>query len=110
MPNDDPLPLPSAASHSLTESAPLVMSPQLRSWLKRAVESGASDLHLIAGHPPVLRLNGELTELPEPPLTGDEAREHLRSLCRPEVFARIEAQKNIDFSIEVDLDGRHSRF
>jgi twitching motility protein PilT len=110
MPTNDPPPLPSALSQPLSEYAPLAMSPQLRAWLKQAVESGASDLHLIAGHPPVLRLNGELTELPEPPLTGDEAREHLRSLCRPEVFARIETQKNVDFSIEVDLDGRRSRF
>ena len=41
---------------------------KLGAWLARAVEAGASDLHLIPGHPPVLRLHGDLTELAEPPL------------------------------------------
>src|SRR5205807_5375226 len=31
---------------------------KLRDWLSHAVRSGASDLHLIAGYPPVLRLHG----------------------------------------------------
>ena len=29
-------------------------------------------MHLIVGHPPVLRIHGDLIELKEPPLTGDE--------------------------------------
>ena len=41
---------------------------KLRQWLNRAVETGASDLHLVVGYRPVLRLHGDLTELPGPPL------------------------------------------
>ena len=29
-------------------------------WLKQAVALGASDLHLVAGHPPTLRRHGGL--------------------------------------------------
>ena len=43
---------------------------KLRQWLGHAVAVGASDLHLIAGYPPVLRLHGDLIELPGPPLDG----------------------------------------
>ena len=90
------------------EGSPL---PQkFRAWLTGAVDAGASDLHLIAGYPPVRRMHGDLIELPEPPLAGDEVRELLTSLCPPETIARLEAQKNVDFSFGVVLGGRVCRF
>ena len=39
---------------------------RLRDWLAQAVRSDASDLHLIGGFPPVMRVHGDLTELLEP--------------------------------------------
>jgi twitching motility protein PilT len=90
------------------EASPV--APKLRAWLGRAVEAGASDLHLLADYPPVLRLHGDLIELPEPPLPGDEAHAFLCSLCPPDVFVRLQAQKNVDFSFELVLSGRVSRF
>jgi Tfp pilus assembly pilus retraction ATPase PilT len=30
---------------------------KIRSWLQEAVTRGASDLHLVADHPPMLRLH-----------------------------------------------------
>jgi twitching motility protein PilT len=83
---------------------------RLRSWLARAVASEASDLHLIAGHPPVLRLHGDLTELAEPRLQTGEVHELLCALCPPDSFARLQAQKNVDFSFDADLSGRTRRF
>src|SRR5438105_9526652 len=83
---------------------------KLRAWLSRAVEAGASDLHLIPGYPPVLRLHGDLIELPAPPLHGDEAAALLGPLCPPDTFARLQAQKNVDYSFELALDGRTTRF
>ena len=44
---------------------------QLRGWLRHAVEAGASDLHVIAGYPPVLRIHGDLINMSEPPLDAD---------------------------------------
>src|SRR5438067_1899877 len=83
---------------------------KLGDWLNRTAEAGASDLHLIVGYPPVLRLHGDLTELPEPPLTGEEAHQLLHALCPPEAFTRLQDQKNVDFSFEFGRDGRTSRF
>jgi twitching motility protein PilT len=83
---------------------------RVRDWLKHAVEAGASDLHLIVGHPPVLRLHGNLVELPEPPLDGEEADTLLHALCPPEALARLKAQKNVDFSFPLVVKGRISRF
>ena len=35
----------------------------LRGWLVAAVESEASDLHVVAGHHPVLRIHGSLEQI-----------------------------------------------
>jgi twitching motility protein PilT len=83
---------------------------RLRAWLSRAVETGASDLHLIAGYPPVLRLHGDLAEFPEPPLQAEETQPLLAALCPPEVFARLQAVKNVDFSFALAVQGRPQRF
>src|SRR5262249_27086052 len=83
---------------------------KLRDWLSHAVQAGASDLHLIVGYPPVLRLHGDLIELSEPPLAGEEAQPLIRSLCPPGTFARLGAEKNVDFSFEVPADGGVGRF
>src|SRR5207302_671315 len=75
-----------------------------------AVAAGASDLHLIAGHPPVLRLHGDLIGQPGPALKGDEAQQLLSALCPADVLARLHAQKNVDFSFELPVNGGTNRF
>src|SRR5438445_2474053 len=71
------------------------VSQELRTWLGRAVEVGASDLHVIVGYPPVLRVHGDLKELSEPQLSPDETQSVLSSLCSSETQARLQAQKNV---------------
>jgi twitching motility protein PilT len=83
---------------------------QLRRWLIHAVESGASDLHLVAGHPPVLRLHGDLIEQAGPSLKPDETRALLQALCPPENLERLLRQKNVDFSFQVEADGHVHRY
>jgi twitching motility protein PilT len=45
---------------------------RLRSWLQQAVERGASDLMLVAGAPPSIRVNTAVTALIEEPLDSEE--------------------------------------
>ncbi len=82
----------------------------LQDWLTRAVQAGASDVHLIAGHPPVQRLHGDLVPMPEPVLEADDVYMLFSGMCRPEVFARIQTQKNVDFSFGLVVNGRVNRF
>ena len=86
------------------------ISPKLTQWLEWAVQAGASDLHVVAGHPPVLRLHGDLTELPEEPLAADEIEPLLLSSCPAMVAQQLQANKNADFSFECVLAGRTARF
>ncbi len=82
----------------------------LSRWLMQAVDDGASDLHLVAGHPPVLRLHGKLQALQEPCLEPAALESVLMSVC-PEQFARdLALQKNADFALEVAIHQSPHRF
>ena len=85
-------------------------SQKLREWLGYAVDTGASDLHLVVGYPPVIRLHGELNEMAEAPLSPDEAEPMLLSLCSSDARARLEAEKSVDFSFSLVLGGKMQRF
>src|SRR5437660_1554151 len=50
---------------------------RLRGWLERVVEQSASDLLLVAGAPPLIRVSGAVVPLPEGPLGGDEISDAL---------------------------------
>ncbi|MFN0056338.1 MAG: type IV pilus twitching motility protein PilT [Planctomycetales bacterium] len=93
-----------------SSSQPPQVPERLCHWLQRAVEQDASDLHLIPGHPPVLRLHGELIELDVPPLSGEELEPMLRGLCPKEAWERLQLERNVDFAASVDLGAEPRRF
>lgn len=93
-----------ATAGTKTAPAPLV------GWLREAVSKGASDLHLVAGHAPVLRLHGELRRLDEPELDDALLRPLMRAICPDSLFPQFEQQLNLDFSHEEDIDGSLARF
>src|SRR6478736_3200480 len=90
--------------------AQAVIAERMRKWLAALVASGGSDLHLVAGHPPVQRLHGELVAFKEEPLTAEEADQLIRSLCTPEALAQLQSQKDVDFAFIAGIDGRSFRF
>ena len=47
--------------------------PELERLLRKMIEGGASDLHLLVGRPPLLRTRGELVPMDEPPLTRESS-------------------------------------
>jgi twitching motility protein PilT len=83
---------------------------RLRDWLAQAVRSDASDLHLIGGFPPVMRVHGDLTELLEPAVSVEELTPLLRGLLPTEVAARLDTRKSVDYSFDVNLRNRARRF
>ena len=60
------------------------MSPKLHCLLTKANNLGASDLHLIAGVPPALRVNGEIILADDDAITPDELRYVASSLLNDE--------------------------
>jgi twitching motility protein PilT len=70
--------------------------------LARAVELGASDLHLTVGAPPAARVRGELRTLDGPPtLDRDGVRTLLYRILTTEQQKRFEIDRQLDFSYGV---------
>ncbi len=57
------------------------LTEPIERWLTKAIRAYASDLHLIAGYPPTLRLNGTLSELAETQLEACDLDILLVELC-----------------------------
>ncbi len=70
-----------------------------------AVERGASDLHLRAGEPPILRIDGDIHRLVGDPLRADETEALVQSTMSEAALAQFEAH-DADFAYELPGVGR----
>ncbi|MBU6491674.1 MAG: type IV pilus twitching motility protein PilT [Burkholderiales bacterium] len=73
---------------------------ELGELLRRAAQCGASDLHLSAGMPPCLRIDGELVSGDTPRLAGDDIAAALHDLMDETQRARHAARHECDFSLD----------
>lgn len=78
--------------------------------LTRGLEVQASDLHLVAGYPPTLRIHGRLEPIGDALLTGEQIARMAGSVVPPPLKAAHEASKDLDFSLILSLDGQPARF
>ena len=72
-------------------------------YFREMKERGASDLHMVVGFPPLLRLRGDLVPLDHPVLTSESNQEILFEILSP--TQRETLQKNRDFDKAYELDG-----
>ena len=82
----------------------------LRQWLSQAVQREASDLHVVSGYPPVLRVHGRLCPVETAALDGDTVRRLLLAFCPPHALERFQTERNADFALEQELAGSVQRF
>ena len=85
-------------------------SENIEVWLEVAAAKGASDLHIVAGHKPTLRLHGQLVDLDAEVLNPDFVRTGLAAFCDPKKLEQFEAEKNIDFAIQREFTRGKQRF
>jgi twitching motility protein PilT len=69
----------------------------LNALLRRAVEAGASDLHLKAGKVPSVRIDGEISRLDTPPLSEDDLFAALQTVA-PQRVAEFETNNELDLA------------
>ncbi|MCH2161445.1 MAG: type IV pilus twitching motility protein PilT [Phycisphaerales bacterium] len=69
--------------------------------LREAFNKDASDVHLVAGHPPMMRIHTVMTAMEFPPLTGEDMRRVLEQMVSPAQFKVFEEVHDLDFSYEV---------
>src|SRR5437868_2033004 len=69
--------------------------------LINVMELGASDLHITAASPPMVRLRGRLQPLDYPKLSPQDTREIVYSILTEEQRKRLENDWQIDFSYTI---------
>lgn len=73
----------------------------MRTLLSKAVEQGASDLHLTVDRPPMVRILGELRPLHRDPLSPGEVRWLLFSILNSRQRSAFELEHELDFSLSL---------
>jgi twitching motility protein PilT len=66
--------------------------------LRYAAKYGASDLHITAGNPPIIRVNGRLKKIPGPALVAEDAQALVFSILTDEQRASVERRRELDLS------------
>ena len=80
---------------------------ELDALLAQVVRSGASDLHISAGEPPGIRVDGLLRPMPDAaPLGPDDVFALVRGATSSQQWERFEANHELDFGYEVSGLGR----
>ncbi|KAB2860191.1 MAG: type IV pili twitching motility protein PilT, partial [Exiguobacterium chiriqhucha] len=75
--------------------------------LTKAVEQRASDIHLTAGSPPIIRVDGSLITMGDEKVLPLHIESYLKEIMTEEMRGRLEMQRDLDFSFGVP---RVSRF
>jgi Tfp pilus assembly ATPase PilU len=78
----------------------------LEEWLTILGGRGASDLYLVAGLPPSIRLDGGIQPLPEPVLDGEDIEESIIPLLPPHAVDSYRSKGHADASLKRGPRGR----
>jgi twitching motility protein PilT len=80
--------------------------PTMEELLRETTATGASDLHLSAGQPPLLRVHGELTRTEHPALESDAVLALVRTVMAEPQRKEFDAHHEVDFACELPDIGR----
>lgn len=69
--------------------------------LRMAIERKASDIHITVGLPPMIRLDGEMVQLPFRPLTPQDSRRLIYDTLSNEYIQKYEQNHELDFAYSV---------
>lgn len=75
--------------------------------LIEAFKQKASDVHLTVGMAPIYRIHGKLRPVEGDKLTPQMAKEVIKPIMSPEIYAKYEERGEIDFSYSISHVGRY---
>lgn len=97
IPNDPAGPISSAGRHDM----------RVEDLMAYLIEQGGSDLHLVAGRAPTVRLDGALEPVPGyGPLSPSDVEDMVRGLMTDEQRQTFYAQREVDFAYTYSPDAR----
>jgi len=84
--------------------------PQIDKYLQELIKRDGSDLHLIAGHKPTMRIYGDLVQMEDQPaLSGKEIEKMGFEVFSVNVKEKLPEEKNMDFAYEMKVPGGENR-
>ncbi len=79
------------------------MVPSCKELLTKMIKEGASDMHIVVGAPPTIRVHGSLEPLPGyDPLTPDDTQEIIYTVMTEEQIAEFESEFECDLSFGIE--------
>ncbi|RKX26198.1 MAG: type IV pili twitching motility protein PilT [Candidatus Zixiibacteriota bacterium] len=78
----------------------------LRELLEQMVQMGASDLHLTAGSPPVVRIDGKLQRIGDTLLSSEDTKKIAYSMLNEKQKLKFEQTWELDFSFGIESMSR----
>jgi twitching motility protein PilT len=86
-------------SAEVPRNAPAVRrEPEVNKYFRMVMKQQASDLHLKAGQPPMMRWRGDIVRVNAPPLSGEDLERLLLPLLKPQHRKILEEEGGVDFS------------
>jgi twitching motility protein PilT len=71
-----------------------------------AIKQGASDLHISAGEPPIIRMHGDMRKLEMEPLSKEQIHKMIYDILNDKQRKSFEEHKELDFSMALGDYGR----
>lgn len=81
--------------------------PRIDAFLDIARQQGGSDLHLVVGRPPLVRLDGELAPIPYRELGDTEIEAFVAEILPPTAVEALGRTGSADFSYAAEAGGRY---
>lgn len=78
--------------------------PEVNKLFRTCMKHKASDLHLKAGQPPMMRLRGDIVKTNAPPLTGEDMERLMLPLLKPRQREILDVEGGVDFSYVIGDD------
>jgi twitching motility protein PilT len=75
---------------------------KIDTYFRETKDRGASDLHMIIGFPPMLRLRGELVPTEHPVLTAESNRDFLFEMLTENQRSTLESLRDFDMAYELE--------
>ena len=75
--------------------------PQVDKFLNFLVKNGGSDLHIVTGSPPIVRIDGQLQKMKLPPLSEDQVMSLIREIMPERNQREYEAIHDTDFAYQM---------
>lgn len=79
---------------------------QIKELMQKAAELDASDIHLVEGTPPVMRVKGELIHAGDQSLAGDDIRELMYQILNQNHRDVLKKNRTVDLAIGISGAGR----